>query len=335
MPVTVVMHRAALEAVGPRLSALGLDLRFGVFDASGRLEIEGRAVAPSETEADYLWLSPHVFREPGADRRAAMRAAFDLALGLRRLDLMQTFNAGLDDPAYAEIARKGVRLCNSSAQGVAIAEYVMAQVFALLHPVERQRAQQREKAWQVTPFREISRTSWLIVGHGPVGEALALRVKAFGAEVAVVRRSPAKPEGADRVGTLADLPRLLPAADVIVLACPLTAETRGMADAAFFAAVKPGAILVNVARGGLVDDAALLAALDAGRPETAVLDVFDAEPLPADSPFWTHPEVRVTPHTSFAGDGTQERWERQFLDTLPRYVRGEPLPREVDPRDLA
>ena len=119
-------------------------------------------------------------------------------------------------------------------------------------------------------------------------------------------------------------------ADVIVLACPLNDETRGMIGQALCEAVKPGAILVNVARGGLIDDDAMLAALNDGRVETAVLDVFHKEPLPEDDPLWSHPKIRTTPHTSFAGDGVQPRWDALFLENVKRYVAGEPLLQEVD-----
>ena len=98
--------------------------------------------------------------------------------------------------------------------------------------------------------------------------------------------------------------------------------------------LKPGAILVNIARGGVVDDDALLAALDAGQVETAILDVFNTEPLPEDHAFWRHPNIRLTPHTSFFGDGVEGRWDRLFLDNIARYAAGETLIREVDPADI-
>jgi phosphoglycerate dehydrogenase-like enzyme len=328
MTVTVAMHEKSLAHIRPRLDALGLDIRVLPFDAAGSFLIDGRPVPPAEVAVDYLWLSSHIGQAGGT------AAAFDLALACRSVDVLQTFNAGLDHPFYRQAAAKGIRICNSSAQSVAIAEYVMAQVLALLHPLDRQRAQQAARQWQVTRFREISRTHWLIVGYGAIGGEVARRARAFGAAVSVVRRAPAADAHVDRAGRLEDLPRFLPDADVIVLACPLTDATRGLAGARFLGAARPGAILVNVGRGGLVDDAALIAALDAGRLEAAVLDVFHTEPLPTDDPLWAHPKVRVTPHTSFAGDGVQERWDRLFLDNIARYVRGEPLAREVDPADI-
>lgn len=328
MPVTVAMYEKSLDVIGARLAALDLDITVIPFDRDGMFRIDGVPTSPGEVDVDYLWLSTHL----NAD--GATPAAFDLALACRSLAVLQTFNAGLDHPFYRTAADRGIRICSSSAQGVAIAEYVLAQVLSVLHPIELQRRQQRDRVWKVTPFREIAQTHWLIVGFGAIGSELATRVKAFGATTSVVRRRPAVSASVDRAGVTADLPALLPDADIIVIACALTEQTAGMVDASFLTAVRPGAILVNIARGGLIDDDALIAALDDGRLETAVLDVFHEEPLPRDNPLWSHPRVRLTPHTSFAGNGGPARWEQLFLDNIARYVRGEPLDREVDPADI-
>lgn len=328
MTITVAMYEKSLAHIGDRLDALGLDISVVTFNQAGRFEIDGREVAPDEVAVDYMWLSAHLNPDGARD------AAFDTVLACKSVDVLQTFNAGLDNPFYKAAADKGIRICNSSAQGVAISEYVIGQVMSVLQPIAQQRTQQAAGEWKLTPYREISRTNWLIVGYGPIGTAVAKRVKAFGAGTTVVRRSPATSDLVDRAGTMADLPALLPDADVIVLACSLNDQTRGMAGTDFFASVKPGAILVNVARGGVIDDPALIAALDAGRLETAILDVFHTEPLPAGDPLWAHPKVRMTPHTSFAGDGVQARWDDLFLDNIARYVNGEPLERVVDPAEL-
>ena len=227
-----------------------------------------------------------------------------------------------------------MRICNSSAQSVAISEYVMAHALSLIHPIDEQRAHQTQKEWKRTPFREVANTNWLIIGFGPIGTETAKRAKAFGAGVDVVRRSPATSETVDRSGTMADLPKFLPDADVIVLACPLNEDTRKFAGADFFGAVKEGAILINIARGALIEDAEMIAALERGQLAGAALDVFDQEPLPTDNPLWDHPKIRVTAHTSFGGDGTRLRWDELFFDNLPRYVRGETLLHEVNPADI-
>ena len=326
MTIKLAMYEGSWAAIRDRAEALGLDLEVTTCDAEGRFGPE--KAAPETVEADYLWLSTAINRD------GAQKTIFDAVERMKRVGVLQTFNAGLDNPFYARMAAKGTRICNSSAQGVAIAEYVFAQVMSVLHPIEKQREMQTAKEWGVTPFREISQQTWAIVGFGPIGEGIAHRAKAFGADVLVARRSAGDHPDVDRMGTLADLPGMLGAADVVALACPLTEATRGLAGRGFFKSLKPGAILVNIARGGVVDDAALIAALDDGVVETAILDVFHEEPLGEDHPFWTHPKVRMTPHTSFAGDGGPGRWDRLFLDNLGRYARSEDLVREVDPADL-
>lgn len=326
MTTKLVMYDASWAHIRGRVAALGLDLEVTTFDGEGRF---GPEKAPaSSIEADYLWMSSHLTRD------GVVQRAFDAALAMQRLDVLQTFNAGLDAPAYRKIADRGVRICNSSAQGVAIAEYVLAQVMSVLHPIERQREMQAAREWGKTPFREISGQTWALVGFGAIGQELARRLKAFGARVFATRRTPAPHADLDRAGTLADLPAMAAEADVVVLACPLTDETRGAAGRELFDAVKPGAILVNIARGGVVDDDALIAALDAGRVETAILDVFQTEPLPEPHAFWGHPKIRLTTHTSFFGDGSPGRWDQLFLDNIVRYANGETLIREVEPADI-
>lgn len=328
MSVSVSLYASTHRRIRDRLDALGLDLEVMPFHLDGTLERRGRRVPATDIDLDYLWLSPELSLEGG------LKDAFEVALACRSIKVLQTFNAGLDAPAYRRLAAKGIRICNSSAQSIAIAEYVLAQVLALFQPLGEQRALQAQRQWQRTPFREVAGTHWLILGFGPIGREVAQRAKAFGAHVTVVRRTPRTGPSVDHAGTLADLPGLLPAADVVVLACPLNEATRRVAGDAFFGAVKTGAVLVNIARGGLVDDAALIRALDAGRLEAAVLDVFRAEPLPADDPLWSHPKIRLTSHTSFSGSGVRARWDQLFLDNLPRFVRGEALVNEVDPKDV-
>jgi len=328
MVVTVAMYDKSYAHIGERLNALGLDIEVLTFGGDGQFQIDGKAVPPADIGVDYLWLSTHL----NADN--AQGIAFEVAQNCKSVGVMQTFNAGLDNPVYKKISDKGVRICNSSAQAVAISEYTMAHVLSLLHPIDEQRDQQTRKEWKMAPFREIWRTNWLIIGYGPIGQELSKRAKAFDANITVVRRSPATSDVVDRAGTMADLGEFLPDADVIVLACPLNDETRGFAGKDFFAAVKPGAILVNIARGKLIDDTAMIAALDDGRVAHAVLDVFHTEPLPEDDPLWSHPKVRLTPHTSFAGSGGRARWDELFLDNLSRFVKGEPILAEVDPQDI-
>ncbi|MEC7575044.1 MAG: NAD(P)-dependent oxidoreductase [Pseudomonadota bacterium] len=328
MTVTVGLFDAGYTRLKDRIDAMGLDIEIRAFDEDGNFDIGGAKVPAADAEIDYLWLGPDL---AGGSLGSL---PFDVALACKRIDVLQTFNAGLDNPSYKKLSDKGIRICNSSAQSVAIAEYTMAQALSLIHPIDDQRAAQAKKEWTRTPFREVANTTWLIVGFGPIGSTTAARAKAFGATVNVIRRSPQTSEIVDAAGTMDDLERFLPNADVIVLACPLNDATRGFAGEAFFANIKQGAILINIARGALIDDSAMIAALDRGQLEAAALDVFHTEPLPADDPLWGHPKIRVTAHTSFAGDGTRLRWDELFFDNLPRFVRGEPLMYEVAPADI-
>ena len=328
MTVTVAMFEDSLTHIGERLHALDLDIDIWTIDKDGNFHIAGTTVPPEEVSVDYVWLSQHL------NPAGAREAVFDALLRTNSIDTLQTFNAGLDDPFYKQIADKGVRICNSSAQGMAISEYVLGQVMGVLQPIQDQRRMQAEHEWAITRFREISKTHWLIIGFGPIGQEVAKRVKAFGGEISVIRRTQKASKNIDRAGTTADLPAFLPNADVIVIACPLNAATRNSVNAKFFGHVRDGAILVNIARGPIVDDAALIDALDSGRISTAILDVFHTEPLPTDDPLWAHPNIRMTPHTSFAGDGVQDRWDKLFLDNLPRYVDGKELLNVFDPANL-
>lgn len=239
--------------------------------------------------------------------------------------------AGTDGPAFAALMMAGVELTKSDAQAPAIADYVLCQTLALLHPIAEAHAAQIAGMWQRLTFCEIADTSWLIVGFGAIGTEIARRLRAFGATISAIRRDPAPHPLADRILPPASVREALPHADVVILSCPLTDDTRGMADNGFFARMKPGAILVNVGRGALIDDAALLAGLDAGRPAAAILDVFHQEPLPQASPFWKHPAVRLTAHGAGAGSGVVARNDLCFLDNLERYFRGDALIGTVAP----
>jgi phosphoglycerate dehydrogenase-like enzyme len=238
---------------------------------------------------------------------------------------LQTGSAGVDDPVFGKLAAKDIQLTNSNATAIAISEFILASVLDVFHPNRERRAAQTAGDWQRLEFREISATTWAIVGLGNIGRETAIRAAAFGAKVVGVRR---RPIGDEPVGSMVGpnaLPRVLPQADVVVLSLALNSQSSRMVDRDFLAAMKPGSILINIARGGLVDEAALLASLDRGTPEWAILDVFDTEPLPPESPLWSHPRVRASGHCAAFGSGTQARGDLLFLDNLGRYLAGRPL----------
>ncbi|MFN3642510.1 MAG: NAD(P)-dependent oxidoreductase [Gemmobacter sp.] len=170
----------------------------------------------------------------------------------------------------------------------------------------------------------------LIVGLGRTGMAVAARARAMGMRVVGVRANPAPAPGMAVHGTAA-LPDLWPAADLIAVCTPLTAATRGLIGAAALAAMKRDAILVDVSRGGVVDDMALAAALAAGHLAGAALDVFEVEPLPKDHPLWSAPRTIICPHASSVYDAWEGEAVAFFADNLERFIAGEPLVNVVDP----
>jgi phosphoglycerate dehydrogenase-like enzyme len=158
---------------------------------------------------------------------------------------------------------------------------------------------------------------------------VARRARAFGAQVIGSRRHPSPADPTDVTVTPDQLGEVLGRADVVVLAAPATAETTDLVDADFLAQMKPGSLLVNVARGSLVVDDALIASLDSGHVGAAILDVFRTEPLPDDHPFWVHPSIRVSPHNAAGGIGRFARQADLFRENLDRYLDGRPLLNEV------
>jgi phosphoglycerate dehydrogenase-like enzyme len=291
-----------------------------LMDEEGRFLLNEKPLAPLDVQAEIAWGSGEVLVSPH------IRSFMDAALQSRNLKWFQSAAAGYDHPVFRMVAEKGILVTSSHANAVAIAEYVLASVFALFHDVVARWQVQQGRRWERNMFCEIFGTNWLIVGYGHIGSALGVRLKALGARVAGIRRSPTGTEaGADEVHRPDRLHALLPNADVVVLSAPAGAETESLADANFFAAMKEGAIFVNVARGSLVDETALLQALDRGRPAWAQLDVMREEPLTPPSPLWRHPRIRLTSHLAGGGNQTLLRNRAEFLDNLARFLDGRPL----------
>ena len=327
----LLIHQAALAPIANTLAKYGPALDTLVMDDLGVITLAGAVVENGSSQPDAAWLTSGLFGSPAAK-------PFVVEL-LKAPDLkwVQSAAAGFDHSMFAQIVGKGARLSNSHAHAGPIADYVLAGVLDHFQGGPARRDAQARGVWEELAAREIAGTRWLIVGFGAIGQAVAARASAFGATIVGVRRNRAPNLIAQRVVSLADIHAELPAADVVVLSAPLNADTRGIADARFFAAMKSGGVLANVGRGGLVNELDLLAALDRGLPAHAVLDVFATEPLPTESRFWRHPRVSLTAHS--AGDTGQagevaRRNEALFLDNLRRYLAGEALLNIVDPADL-
>jgi phosphoglycerate dehydrogenase-like enzyme len=262
-------------------------------------------------------------------------------LAARRLCWVHSAAAGVGNALFPEMMASDALLTNSAGMhAVPIAEYVVAGVLHFFRGLDVAAAQQHESRWDKSFFtamdtsvREVSGARVLIVGAGGIGGQVAIRFAALGATCVGVRRHPERgtPPGFDRVVGTPDVDRELPIADVVVLAAPLTQESKGFLTAERFKRVKQGAILVNVARGALVDEDALVDALRSGRLRGAVLDVFREEPLASDSPLWQLRSALISPHISPVSPG--RFWPRAlelFCDNWRRYDRGEPLRNLVD-----
>lgn len=249
--------------------------------------------------------------------------------------------AGVTGLLFPELAASAVTLTNGRGlHARSMAEHALALMLAIARQLPDSRDRQREGTWGQIPqwrsapgFLELEGATLGLVGFGHTGKGVAKLGKALGMRVLAVRRHPAHdPELADEQWGVERMGELFAASDWIVLTAPQTAETVKLVGAELLARMKPSAYLVNLARGALLDEGALIAALDAGRLAGAALDVFETEPLPAGNALWSHPRVVVTPHVGGVGPRYWERACEQFGANLERFLKGEPLFNVVDQR---
>lgn len=281
------------------------------------------ASQPKEGEIDALlaW-------EAGVD---------DVVAALREhppLGWVHTNAAGVHPVLIAALNGQVTVLTNGSgAQAPAIAEYVVTVLLTFVKRLRELGRNQDQAHWSPGyRIAELRGKTVGIIGLGNAGLAIARLLRPFGVRLLGVRRRSEPVSDLDAVYAREDLGQFLEQLDALVIAVPLTNETRGMIGAAELARLPPGAFLVNVARGAIVNEEALIAALRSGHLAGAALDVFTEEPLPATSPLWTHPSVLLSPHCCDQTPQTDERGLELFLDNLARYVRGEPLRNIVDRR---
>lgn len=292
------------------------------------LDNDGVLHGPSDAHPEVGWLSSDVFFGGLLER------FLEIAEQSPAFRWLQSAAAGVDLDGYQRLMNRGTRVCNAHLTAIPIAEYVLRAVLDVFQDAERWRAARADGRWEHHNFREVWRSRWLIIGLGAIGAETARRARAFEAYVTGVRRHPTGDEPVDAMIAPAEVHDALPEADVVVLAAPATADTENLVDDAFLSAMKSGSVLVNIARGKLIDDEALLRALDGDRLAAAVLDVFNTEPLERDHPYWTHPKVVLTPHSSGGGIGRWERGAELFCDNLRRLLAGEPLVNEVTTMEL-
>lgn len=248
-----------------------------------------------------------------------------------RLRWVQSCSSGVGHILNLDLLGKDVVLTNAAGvHAAALAESVMAGVLSHAKRLPERAERQRERRWEELHCRELRGQTMLIVGTGNIGLATARLANAFRMRLLGVRATPAPIDGFERVGGPDDLPALLAEADYIVIACPLTPTTEGMLGSDAFAATKRGAYLLNVSRGKVVQEPALLTALVDGTLSGAYLDAHAQEPLPLDHPLWDTPGVTIIPHDSHSSPYIGDNIVELFADNLRRWLAGEPLRNVVD-----
>jgi phosphoglycerate dehydrogenase-like enzyme len=248
---------------------------------------------------------------------------------------VQSHGVGVDGLLNEELIESDLIVTNGAPlHTVPMAETVMALLLAATKRLPEHAADQQARRWRRLPKRELRGSTVGIIGLGRIGTEVARLCAAFGARVIGLRRTPqaTPPPGVERVYGPDGLHDLLSASDYVVLTLSLNPTSRGLLGAAEIAAMQPTAILVNVARGDVVDEPALIEALRDERLAYACLDTFQREPLPSESPLYDLPNVLITPHNSASSPHMEERVIELFLDNLGRLVRGEELLNVVDKR---
>jgi D-2-hydroxyacid dehydrogenase (NADP+) len=326
MIAAIVSHRFSARFGADVVAAAGrdgieLELLVLPHDPEARLDDAQAA------RADIAYFSSDVFPQFSKPFFSATRKA----AGLKWL---QVFNAGVDHPVFASILERGVRLTTSSGSAAEpIAQTAIAGMLYFARNFPRWTASQKSRTWNpLRPVefpRDLRGQTMLIYGLGKIGGEIARLARVLGVRVIGVRRSAQKTEHVDEIHTPDKLDELLPACDWLTLACPLTRETRGIVNAALLEKLPRGAHVINISRGEIIDEPALIAALQNGHLGGAYLDVFAQEPLPADSPLWDMPNVLASPHNAAASAGNDARINSIFLENLGRWKRNEPLINEV------
>ena len=307
--LTVLCAHPAYK-VADALAARAPDLR--VLAATSREEAESRLAEADVICVSGLWRDAWIARAP-------------------KLRFVQSISAGVDQYGKEALREAGVRLASAQgANAVAVAQHALALILGLARRLHHARDLQANAHWigmartPATREDELTGKTLVVVGFGGIGAKLGDYARALGMRVIAVKRDVARLGGAaDESVPTESLREVLPRADYVALTCPLTPHTRGLIDAAALAAMKPGAALVNVARGAVVDEPALIAALREGRLAQAALDCFIDEPLPKESPLWAMPNVLPTQHVGGETRAYEDNVVDILLDNLARLARGD------------
>jgi phosphoglycerate dehydrogenase-like enzyme len=314
MPITLLVTGEPQAFYLQRLSELPSDVR--VIASADAAEL-----AKAAPEADAILNGE--FKDP-----ALFKGVFPLATKAR---WVHTLSAGVEHVLTPAIIASPIPMTNG--RGVfrrPLGEWAVSAMLHFQYCHRRLIRQQEQGIWEAFDIEELHGTTVGIVGYGGLGSAAAERAKAFGCKIVALRRKPLSDPLIDHAYTRDTLLEMMAACDFIVCSAPSTPETRGMIGAREIAAMKPSAVVINIGRGPVIDERALIAALEQGRIRGAALDVFEVEPLPAGHPFYTLKNVLLSPHSADHTVGWQNRAVDFFLENFARFYKGEPLENVVD-----
>ena len=251
--------------------------------------------------------------------------------GAKRLRLIQTIGAGVDAVLPAPDLPAGVRIANARGiHGEQMSEHALAMMLAFAKQLPQALANQRTRLWQQFTPSSLAGKTCSILGMGTIGRAVAQRAKQFGMRVIGTQREPKSYKHADEVLSPEQTQRAVRQADYLVVILPMTPQTLNLLDAKILANLQSDAVLINMARGGIVDETAVANMLREGRLRGAALDVFAEEPLPESSDLWMIPNLIITPHVAGLVPGYLDRVLKIFIDNMKRLEDGKPLINEID-----
>lgn len=295
------------------------------------LDLESSPDDSGDYGVDIAFLSRDITGNSGKTVLApTLERFYEITRSSSSLKWVHTAAAGIDRPFYREVMDKGVVVTTSSgANAGPVAQMAVTGILALARRLPELMESQRRKAWepllgQRAP-RDLNTQTVMIVGWGPIGQEVARLCKCLGMRVIAVRREATPIQGADAVTTYTEMKQNLSSVDWVVLACPLNDTTRNLIDASAFELLPDGARVVNVARGDVIVEGDLVAAINSGKIGGAFLDVVVKEPLEAESPLWNLPNVMISPHTAGHTQGHYAAVGEIYLDNLSRFLQSEAL----------
>jgi phosphoglycerate dehydrogenase-like enzyme len=322
----LLLSAHALATWGARIPADGLSF----------VTAEAALADPGPCDADIAFMTREVTGKSSSTNPTPELQGFDAVVRKSpRLKWLQIHPAGAERPIYRELRGRGVKVTTASgATAVTVAHSVLGALIAVNRRFPLLADAQRRHAWEPrlgerSP-RDLGGQRAVIVGMGPIGLHIARLLQGLGMSSIGVRRSAAPLAPFEEVISYDRLPEVLPRADWLILCCPASPLTRGLADRKVFDAMPAGSYLINVSRGEIAVQADIVAALQSGHLAGAYLDVFEKEPLDPASPLWDMPNVLISPHTASHSLGQNEAIFGIFLENLARFRKGEPLRNDVD-----